>query len=115
LDTINMADFQPPSPGGQADEGATSSLYIEDYATTNTDKNQREALPSSSTMELDQPRGSSDEHRYDSLNGTSTSYLSAQDQAQAQAQDDMEPQASTSVLSPQSVVIRHSTIPDGHG
>ena len=25
-DTINMADFQPPSPGGQADDGATSSL-----------------------------------------------------------------------------------------
>jgi hypothetical protein len=64
-----MADFQTSSLGGQTDEGApSSSSNIEDNAMTNTDDNQWEALPSSSTMELDQPGGSFDEHRYVSSN-----------------------------------------------
>ncbi len=100
--------------GGQQTDGATSSTYI-DYATTGTEDIQREDSPSLSTTELDQPGGTSDEHCYVPWNGISTSNLSTQDQAQAQSQEDTEPQVSTSVLSPQSVVIHHSTIPDGHG
>jgi hypothetical protein len=125
LDTINnMEDFRSTSPGGQqADGAASSSSNIEDYATTNTDDNRRETLPSPSTMERDQPRGSSLEHRNVSSHGASTSYLSAHDKDLAetstslprnlpirglsksalqiaQAQENMEPQDSTSMLSP---------------
>ena len=88
---------------------AILSSYIK-YVTTGTEDIQREALSSLSTTEIDQPGGSSDKHFYVPSNGIST-----QDQAQAQAQVDTEPQVSTSVLSLQSVVIHHSTIPDGHG
>jgi hypothetical protein len=53
---------------------------MENYATTSTDDNRWEELPSPSTMEHDQSGGSSLEHRYVSANGASTSYVSAQDQ-----------------------------------
>jgi hypothetical protein len=69
--------------GGQRTDGAISSSCIE-YATTGTEDIQREASPSLSPMELDQPGGSTDEHGYVSSNGISTSNLSTQAQAQAQ-------------------------------
>jgi hypothetical protein len=53
---------------------------MEDYATTRTDDNQREDLPSPSIMERDQSGGSFLEHRDVSANRASTLYLSAQDQ-----------------------------------
>jgi hypothetical protein len=55
---------------------------MENYATTRTDNNQREELPSPSIMERDQPGGSSVQHRDVSSSGASTSYLSAQDLAE---------------------------------
>ena len=67
-DTINdMEDYKTTS----TDDVNASSSYIEDYATTSIDDNRREALLSPSTMELDQPGGSSDEHCDVTSNGTS--------------------------------------------
>ena len=54
---------------------------MEDYATTRTEDNQREGLPSPSIIERDQAAGSSLKERLDaSANRVSTSYVPAQDQ-----------------------------------